>query len=287
MSAYHYADMPLIRVYAPEVFQDAEFREWFVSRVQGRNSSGDAVPSIATWHGEANKEFHENSDFFMTVDLCGVSSDGSTVADGSESDMPTKCWRQLLAVIDEACEAAGLGPRINVLAWVSNMEDPRAVHRLKSCDESKPVHEMTSDELECAWLACEHYINDPVDLCRIPEAMQKQLEIENEQNKRERRKEQSRRQPAYLIVICDPETNAIKEATVWSSPEWEQSRALPGARVYVAWQVTVGSFQDGIDYILQQIARPEHRYHYAVNHLSAEQLERLQQLAASAKQETP
>ena len=44
---------------------------------------------------------------------------------------------------------------------------------------------------------------------------------------------------AYLIAICDEETNAIKGAALWSSPEWEQSRIIKGSLTYVAYAVEV------------------------------------------------
>lgn len=31
---------------------------------------------------------------------------------------------------------------------------------------------------------------------------------------------------AYLIVICDKDTNEILDVEIWSSPEWEQSQRL-------------------------------------------------------------
>ena len=73
---------------------------------------------------------------------------------------------------------------------------------------------------------------------------------------------------AFLIVACDLETNAIVGADIWSSPEWEQSRQLPNVRTYVAYQVRgCDSFATGIDRIRQDIANPQHRYHYLEKYL--------------------
>lgn len=70
---------------------------------------------------------------------------------------------------------------------------------------------------------------------------------------------------AYLIAICDPETNAIKGAAIWSSPEWEQSMMLEDY-TYVAWQVdttirsgTGAPFHAAAKHLLESIV-----HHYTV-----------------------
>jgi hypothetical protein len=44
------------------------------------------------------------------------------------------------------------------------------------------------------------------------------------------------RYTAYLIVVCDKDTNAIVGADIWSSPEWEQSRRIEDYYTYIAYQ---------------------------------------------------
>jgi hypothetical protein len=77
-------------------------------------------------------------------------------------------------------------------------------------------------------------------------------------------------QDAYLIVVCDSETHEIKSAHVWSSPEWIQSRCIPGVRVYVAYAVRQPTFQDGIYMIDTEVSRPSSRYHYLREYLNLE-----------------
>lgn len=72
---------------------------------------------------------------------------------------------------------------------------------------------------------------------------------------------------AYLIVICDPKTNALKRAAIWSSPEWEQSRCLAD-RTFVAYEVYGDSFQKARDNMIQVISNPRCRYHYLMALLS-------------------
>ncbi len=66
---------------------------------------------------------------------------------------------------------------------------------------------------------------------------------------------------AYLIVICNSETNAVLSATIWSSPEWEQSRTLD-ERTYVAYETKGASYQEAHDRILSVIQDPSSRYHW-------------------------
>lgn len=71
---------------------------------------------------------------------------------------------------------------------------------------------------------------------------------------------------AYLIVICDSETNAVQGAAIWSSPEWEQSRCL-NPRTYVAYAVGGADYTDAREKLLQAIAYPQSRYHWLLQHL--------------------
>lgn len=72
---------------------------------------------------------------------------------------------------------------------------------------------------------------------------------------------------AYLIVICDKETNAIKEADIWSSPEWQQSMVIPDCHTYVAYELSDFSFQTAIIHILYALQDTKFRYHYLLKYL--------------------
>lgn len=80
---------------------------------------------------------------------------------------------------------------------------------------------------------------------------------------------------AYLVVICDRESNAVIEAAIWSSPEWEQSLCLP-ERTFVAYQVRAGSFDAASQSLRGAISLPSSRYHWLY-----------QLLPAHVKQENP
>lgn len=68
---------------------------------------------------------------------------------------------------------------------------------------------------------------------------------------------------AYLIVVCDPVTNAPLRADVWSSPEWEQSRCLD-ERTFVLYKVSsFKSYSNAKEMLLEDIALPSMRYHWA------------------------
>lgn len=72
---------------------------------------------------------------------------------------------------------------------------------------------------------------------------------------------------AYLIVICDRETNAVMGAQIWSSPEWEQSRCLP-CPTYVAYQVGgCKSFHEAREHLVKVISDPRSRYHWLLDYL--------------------
>lgn len=58
-------------------------------------------------------------------------------------------------------------------------------------------------------------------------------------------------QPAYLVVLCDPVTNAIKHTVIWSSPEWEQSRILGDYVSYVALSVKDTAFSAATTRLVQ------------------------------------
>lgn len=67
---------------------------------------------------------------------------------------------------------------------------------------------------------------------------------------------------AYLIVICDQNTNAIEGVTIWSSPEWEQSCCLPGKNVFIAYAMEGESYAQAKDDLMRAIAFKRSRYHY-------------------------
>lgn len=72
---------------------------------------------------------------------------------------------------------------------------------------------------------------------------------------------------AYLIVICDKDTNAVKGVEIWSSPEWEQSQRLPHP-TFVAYQVNGLTYDVARHYLLRTISDPHSRYHWLVKHLA-------------------
>lgn len=76
---------------------------------------------------------------------------------------------------------------------------------------------------------------------------------------------------AYLIVICNQETNAVEEVTIWSFPEWEQSRCLPEKHVYVLYHIVSVNFSEAKRMLIHIIGKPSSRYHWAYNLLPKEQ----------------
>ena len=73
---------------------------------------------------------------------------------------------------------------------------------------------------------------------------------------------------AYLIVVCDVKTNAVKSARIWSSPEWEQSICIPD-RTFVAYEVKDVDYQSARDALVVTISQPRSRYHWLLKHLDA------------------
>lgn len=71
---------------------------------------------------------------------------------------------------------------------------------------------------------------------------------------------------AYLIVICDKDTNAVLGADIWSCPEWEASQRL-SQRTYVAYSCDGIDFQGARDAILKSISDKRSRYNWLVDHL--------------------
>jgi hypothetical protein len=76
--------------------------------------------------------------------------------------------------------------------------------------------------------------------------------------------------PAYLIVICNEETNQIEEVSIWSSPEWEQSRCIVGKNVYVAYKVNSETFQSAKDALIKEISKDDSRYNYLYDYLEGD-----------------
>lgn len=63
---------------------------------------------------------------------------------------------------------------------------------------------------------------------------------------------------AYLIIICDMQTNAILDCAIWSSPEWEQSRRLDQP-TYIAYEYSsYESFDKSKKDLLKHIQSPHH-----------------------------
>ena len=71
---------------------------------------------------------------------------------------------------------------------------------------------------------------------------------------------------AYLIVVCDIETNAVTEVTIWSSPEWQQSRCLHNP-TYVAYETKGASFHEATVALVKAISDPRSRYHWLFQRL--------------------
>lgn len=67
---------------------------------------------------------------------------------------------------------------------------------------------------------------------------------------------------AYLIVICNGDTNAIEEVTIWSTPEWEQALVLKGKMVYVAYQIKMPTFSQAAVALLKDISKVNSRYQH-------------------------
>jgi len=75
-----------------------------------------------------------------------------------------------------------------------------------------------------------------------------------------------RNAPAYLVVICEPGTNAIIETAIWSSPEWEQSECL-NLPTFVAYKVESRDFSQARDLMLWSIADERSRYHWLTKYM--------------------
>jgi hypothetical protein len=70
---------------------------------------------------------------------------------------------------------------------------------------------------------------------------------------------------AYLVVICDKDTNAVLSAAIWSSPEWEQSQALQH-RTYVAYQTAADTYADA-EARLREHLKSMDRYKWLLEYL--------------------
>lgn len=69
---------------------------------------------------------------------------------------------------------------------------------------------------------------------------------------------------AYLIIICNPETNAPICAEIWSSPEWEQSQVLE-ERTFVLLQAQHETFDAATQAMVRLLRLPEcKRYAWAL-----------------------
>jgi hypothetical protein len=58
---------------------------------------------------------------------------------------------------------------------------------------------------------------------------------------------------AYLIAICDYETNNIVGADIWSSPEYEQPRCLSKVMTYIVFSMKGESFQKAKDQMIKHL----------------------------------
>jgi hypothetical protein len=102
-------------------------------------------------------------------------------------------------------------------------------------------------------------VGDPSGIGNTP------LEAVNASNRRKREVKVEYR--AYLVVICDRESNAVIAADIWSSPEWEQSQYLDNI-TYVAYSTVGDSFEDARKEVLRAMEHPKSRYHWLLEHLN-------------------
>ncbi len=72
---------------------------------------------------------------------------------------------------------------------------------------------------------------------------------------------------SYLIVLCDIDTNAITGVSIWSSPEWHQSRLLDDSYSYVALESSGMSFEDASSNLVAMAL--SHLYYYATGQTEA------------------
>lgn len=82
--------IPLVRINAPEIFVDEQFREW-LNEVTANGRKGYPGDRTASWHWPGH-EPSEYSDVFMVVDG----------PDGSDSDMPADCWDMIVEAVSRA-----------------------------------------------------------------------------------------------------------------------------------------------------------------------------------------
>lgn len=75
---------------------------------------------------------------------------------------------------------------------------------------------------------------------------------------------------AYLIVICEEETNKILGVAIWSCPEWEASRRLSGVHTYIAYAASHSTFSLAREWIIQKMLDPKNRYHYLLKYMEKE-----------------
>lgn len=71
---------------------------------------------------------------------------------------------------------------------------------------------------------------------------------------------------AYLIVICDNDSNHILGVEVWSDPPWKKSRSI-SHRAFVAYECQGESFAEARRQILESLFRK-----YSVNRWAARYL---------------
>jgi hypothetical protein len=175
MKAERYDNFPLVRINAPEIYQDPAFKDWFFNRPGWPDDKGEIRqgPPIATWHRPGETELNEYSDIFMTVQFLGSDVDGVS-GDGSESDMPKHIWDKLLRGVWEV-----LGkPRwhVEALVWLSNLEEGRMSpqeHMAAICDKllangfSVPHCELLKNLLDRCEVWLDHLYLDQQDFALL------------------------------------------------------------------------------------------------------------------------
>jgi hypothetical protein len=135
-------DLPVIRIDAPEIYADPEFKQWFFAHKSWNDpdNAKDPTRTLATWHYYGGpEEFGEDSDIFMLVEM--MAGEGTS----SEETMPEHCWDKLM---EAAASIVGLGFK-EVIIWLTNTpasdnECQRCNNKLNDglcCDETCPFSE--------------------------------------------------------------------------------------------------------------------------------------------------
>lgn len=96
---------PVVRIHAPEWYEDPEFRAWL-------HEESSETGSLATWHrphkSSDDLDRYEYSDVFVLVD-------GSLDGEGTDDDMPH--WDDLMKILRERFRPSIF--RDHIVVWIS------------------------------------------------------------------------------------------------------------------------------------------------------------------------